>query len=152
MKNVIILTLGLYFCSSSALAAFIQGHQQCHRAGVIAHGIFDGVFKEKDDSWKDEAMAQNQAMLKHRQGALKGQKLHNVYKKQGRVRNEDGKYDLNALTGTRKGAVIAKKSDKVSFSQFSSRNRESAQGDRAGRANNKQAPEEPKKGGWNWKW
>lgn len=151
MKTQVLLSL--YFCYSTL--GFSPRPQQCYRAaGVIAHGgMFDGLFKEKDDSWKDDVMAQNQAMLKHRKSALKGQKLHNVYKKQGRVRNDDGKYDLNALTGTRKGAVIAKKSDKVSFSLFSSRNRESAQGDRAGRANNNQPKDDPmKKGGWNWKW
>ena len=71
------------------------------------------------------------------------------------VRDENtGKYDLNALTGTKKGAVIAKKSSQVSFSHFNSKNRESASGDRAGRANNAMREEKaPKKsGGWEWKW
>ena len=71
------------------------------------------------------------------------------------VRDENtGKYDLNALTGTKKGAVIAKKSSQVSFSHLNSKNRESASGDRAGRANNAMREEKaPKKsGGWEWKW
>jgi hypothetical protein len=48
------------------------------------NGLFSNMFHEKDDSWKDEVAAQNAAILQRRKTALKGEKLHNVYRKQGR--------------------------------------------------------------------
>ena len=55
-----------------------------HAAEMPRKGMLDGIFGPKDDSWKDDAMAANQKMLDRRRVALKGEKLNNVYRKQGR--------------------------------------------------------------------
>ena len=61
-----------------------QAADRFHAAEMPRKGMLDGIFGPKDDSWKDDAMAANQKMLDRRRVALKGEKLNNVYRKQGR--------------------------------------------------------------------
>ena len=63
-----------------------QSPVPCARRSTVKpiNGLFSNMFDEKDDSWKDEVAAQNAAILQRRKTALKGEKLHNVYRKQGR--------------------------------------------------------------------